>query len=251
MLRTSDAVQAGLILGCGAGMAGAGYTLQQNNGGLTHLGVEGLLGMGLATLGLGIVAVWFLALGLALTTELLARRGRFRAAGVLAHFTPALMRRLAVAFLGLNLLTAPAVAHAGPSASASAGTPAVVEVLSGSGGDHAGSVSLPYLPPIRATEVDTAKEQEPPISPAWRPAPLPVDGGLLLRQETRTDRHAEELVVAPGDSLWSIVAGQLGPLATAADIAEAWPVWFEANRKIIGADPSRLIPGQVLVAPPR
>lgn len=253
-MRRSDAVQAGLILGCGTGMALAGHALHRRPEGLMHLGVEAMLGMGLAVLGLGIVAVWLLALILAFTTEVLARRGRARAAHVLGRFTPALMRRLAVAFLGINLLASPAMAHAAPSVSSSAGSaaegiPAVVEVLSGSAHLRSGSADSPYWSPSRAEVVDAVKEQEPPVSPAWRPAPLPVDGGLLLRQETRPERQAAEIVVVRGDSLWSIVGERLGPLATDADIAAAWPAWFEVNREIIGDDPSRLVPGQVLVAP--
>lgn len=260
-IHTSDAVQAGMILGCGAALAVAGSTLHQHRGEVTGFGVEGLLGAGLAALGLGVVAAWLLTLALALTTELLARRGRFRTAQVLACFTPALMRRLAVAVLGINLLAAPAMAHAAPAtswamASGSAGVPAVVETVPGRTGLRTGPTDSTFHPPstaaafTAATTASAAKEQETPISPAWRPAPLPTDGGLLLRQETRTERQAEEIVVAPGDSLWSIVGGRLGPLATAADIADAWPAWFEANRTTIGDDPSLLIPGQVLTAPP-
>jgi nucleoid-associated protein YgaU len=77
---------------------------------------------------------------------------------------------------------------------------------------------------------------------------MPLEGGLLVRPDTRRTATAE-VVVAPGDSLWSIAARRLGPLATAADIAEAWPAWFDANRPIIGDDPSLLLPGQVLQAP--
>ncbi len=78
---------------------------------------------------------------------------------------------------------------------------------------------------------------------------MPADGSLLVRPATRAPVGAAEVVVAPGDSLWSIVAARLGPLATAADVAEAWPGWFAANRSVIGDDPSLLLPGQVLHAP--
>ncbi|MHA7285143.1 LysM peptidoglycan-binding domain-containing protein [Arthrobacter sp. MDT3-44] len=87
-----------------------------------------------------------------------------------------------------------------------------------------------------------------PVSPAWEPAPMPLEGGLLVRPDTRRTATAE-VVVVPGDSLWSIAARRLGPLATAADIAETWPAWFDANRSVIGDDPSLLLPGQVLQAP--
>jgi nucleoid-associated protein YgaU len=64
------------------------------------------------------------------------------------------------------------------------------------------------------------------------------------------DRDAPaELVVRRGDSLWSIAARHLGHDASDAEIAQAWPAWFEANREVIGNDPDLLRPGQVLRAP--
>jgi nucleoid-associated protein YgaU len=57
--------------------------------------------------------------------------------------------------------------------------------------------------------------------------------------------------VRPGDSLWSVTARYLGPGASASDIAEAWPDWFEANRSVIGDNPDVIRPGQLLVAPHR
>ena len=52
-----------------------------------------------------------------------------------------------------------------------------------------------------------------------------------------------------GDTLWSIAARHLGPDASDAEIARAWPAWFEANRDVVGDDPDLLRPGQVLRAP--
>ena len=250
--RMTDAVQAGMILGCGAGMAVAGSALRQRHGVLTEFGVEDLLGLGLAILGLGIVTAWFLALTLAFAIEFLTRRGRSRTALVLTRCTPALMRRIAVSLLGLNLLAAPAAAHAATAMSvpSATGIPAVVQIVSVGTGLQAGPAGSPSWRSGPAATSTMVQEQEAPVSPAWRPDPLPPNGGLLLRQETRTERQIEEVVVSAGDSLWSIVGRQLGPLATAADIAGAWPAWFEANRDVIGDDPSRLIPGQVLTAPP-
>ena len=58
-----------------------------------------------------------------------------------------------------------------------------------------------------------------------------------------------EVVVRRGDSLWGIAARHLGPDASAAEIARAWPAWFEANRHVVGDDPDLLRPGQRLQAP--
>ncbi len=58
-----------------------------------------------------------------------------------------------------------------------------------------------------------------------------------------------EVVVRRGDSLWAIAARHLGPDASDAEIARAWPAWFEANRDAVGDDPDLLRPGQLLRAP--
>jgi nucleoid-associated protein YgaU len=103
-----------------------------------------------------------------------------------------------------------------------------------------------------ANEQMTPAPGSAPAAPArsgWTPTPIPVDGGLLLRQEMRSTAGPSEVVVVPGDSLWSIVAAHLGPSAGSAEVAEAWPAWFEANRTVIGDDPSLLVPGQVLRSP--
>jgi hypothetical protein len=49
--------------------------------------------------------------------------------------------------------------------------------------------------------------------------------------------------------LWNIAARHLGPHASAAEIARAWPRWYAANRAVIGIDPGVILPGQVLYAP--
>ncbi|MNY82690.1 hypothetical protein D3C86_2249430 [compost metagenome] len=56
-------------------------------------------------------------------------------------------------------------------------------------------------------------------------------------------------MVAAGDSLWSIAARQLGPMASDVDIALHWPKWYAANRALIGDNPGVLLPGQILQAP--
>lgn len=55
--------------------------------------------------------------------------------------------------------------------------------------------------------------------------------------------------VVTGESLWTIAAAALPADATDADIAAAWPDWYEANASRIGPDPDLIHPGQVLVAP--
>ncbi len=78
------------------------------------------------------------------------------------------------------------------------------------------------------------------------PAPWPH-----ARYARRTSPGARrEVTVRSGDSLWSIAAAALGPLASDADIAREWPRLYAGNRDTIGANPHFLRPGQVLVLPP-
>ena len=61
---------------------------------------------------------------------------------------------------------------------------------------------------------------------------------------------AERLVVAPGDSLWSISQQRLHPNATTQQISNEAGRIYELNRSRIGDDPSLIFPGQELLAPP-
>lgn len=63
------------------------------------------------------------------------------------------------------------------------------------------------------------------------------------------DRERDVVAVRPGDSLWSITAHRLGPTASPAVIAGAWPDWYAANRAVIGPDPNLIHPGQRLRPP--
>ena len=68
-----------------------------------------------------------------------------------------------------------------------------------------------------------------------------------------TDRNAgaaERVVVAPGDSLWSISESQLGPNATPLQIADGVERIYALNHAQIGADPNKIFAGQRLVLPP-
>jgi nucleoid-associated protein YgaU len=55
--------------------------------------------------------------------------------------------------------------------------------------------------------------------------------------------------VTAGDSLWLIAAHRLGPKATEAEIAGAWPQWYAANHRAIGDNPNALTPGARLSVP--
>ncbi|BDZ58844.1 LysM peptidoglycan-binding domain-containing protein [Barrientosiimonas endolithica] len=106
----------------------------------------------------------------------------------------------------------------------------------------------------RPADPTTARGCAPPTAPepGW------VGSGPRLQPSSTLDRAgllgrcapaSGEIVVHRGDTLWSIVERDLGPTATAREIAEAWPRWFAANREAIGADPDLLLPGTVLLRP--
>ena len=75
-----------------------------------------------------------------------------------------------------------------------------------------------------------------------RPSPptAPVD-------VVRTDR--EVVVVAPGDSLWSVAARLLPASAPDVEVDALWRRIYAANRSLIGDDPELIRPGQELLVP--
>lgn len=88
-------------------------------------------------------------------------------------------------------------------------------------------------------------------APGWTPsrprARQRTDPTLLTgRQRPSSTR---EVVVRRGETLWSIAATHLGPGATDAEVAAAWPRWHAANSAVIGRDPHHLLPGTRLTPP--
>jgi hypothetical protein len=57
------------------------------------------------------------------------------------------------------------------------------------------------------------------------------------------------VLVAPGDSLWSLAAAELGAGASDADTAAYVQLVYRLNRPTVGADPDLVRPGQRLVLP--
>lgn len=193
---------------------------------------EEMLGLAASAVGTGLLLWWTLSLVLAFAGELLARCGFGIAGSFLTALSPAFMRRLAVAVLGINFLAAP-VAQAAPAANAGVSVAAA-------------EAASPLWQPVEAATGPA------PIDPLWKPAPAAPDGGLMVRAERAQNGGAPsggEVVVKPGHSLWSIAAEHLGVFATDAEIAQAWPAWYDANRDVIGNDPSLLQPGQILRQP--
>ncbi|WP_423181816.1 LysM peptidoglycan-binding domain-containing protein [Arthrobacter sp. NyZ413] len=234
---------------------------------------DDLLGLCATVGGLVIVAWWVAGLLLAIATVLLQRSGRTQGARATARLSPAFMRRLALAVLGLNLVGIP-LANAAPNpvepawsptdrsvstAPAWAPTPAAPEETSDASAGRQGSVPLTAGHPNTAAEKLDSLSVSPapaPIEPGWQPR-QPVTGpGLLGSGQQRSAEQSGAntqgaVVVQRGDSLWSIAARELGPLASDVEVALHWPKWYEANRQMIGDDPGHLVPGQILNPPHR
>ena len=251
----ADAAMAAVILLLGAFLAGTGARLAQRLSASAARrqspSFEDHIGVAANTIGLIVVAWWLLSFLIALAAALLERCGSRRAAAAAGKFSPAFMRRLALAVLGLQIAAAP-LAHAGDTGPGTDSPPAAAAAWVPTGASAANSgASAPG-------------HRTPGPDPHWTPAPAPVDPLTLaarhLRpadpapgpaQETATASGAgtAEVTVRAGDSLWSICAAELGPLASDVDIALAWPRLYQANRGVIGGDPGLLLPGQVLRMP--
>lgn len=104
----------------------------------------------------------------------------------------------------------------------------------------------------------------PAAATGWDGAPGPRLDGLRLpdlpaarvpaaaRPTERAACHPSSVVVAPGDSLWTIAAEQLVTATSAPTVravARSWPRWHAINRDVIGPDPDLLLPGQRLEHP--
>jgi nucleoid-associated protein YgaU len=85
--------------------------------------------------------------------------------------------------------------------------------------------------------------------------PLPeradVGGGPRSLVRNGPPRTTSSVVVAPGDSLWSIAASTLPEGTPDAVIARRWRAIYAANRDRIGADPDLIVPGLRLDLPRR
>lgn len=143
--------------------------------------------------------------------------------------------------------TAPAAAGTGaPSAGApSAGAPGAARVAPSTKTGPA--LTSPGFAPTAPPTPGAASEAPPPGWVPPRPVVRPQPAPALVAGPGR--RSSGEVVVLRGDSLWSIVARHLGPGATDAEVARAWPLWWEANRSVVGGDPDLVLPGQVLTVP--
>lgn len=247
-LPAADAAMAVVILSLGLFLAVSGHRFAHRwfaSPSRQHApALEELLGILAAASGLLVVAWWVMALAMAVAAALLERSGRSAAARVTGKFSPAFMRRVAVAALGCQMLAAPVAGAAGPPEPDPSPRPAVAALWAPTAGDQ----HAPGLP--RALRVLAAPA--PNTAPLWLPRAPAVDPGTMAVPQLRGSGPADardEVTVRPGDSLWGLAASRLGPLASDVDIAAEWPRIYQANRTVIGESPHLLHPGQVLRLP--
>jgi len=245
----ADAAMAAAILLLGLFLAGTGGLVVQrwrsSSGRHESVGFEDQLGIVANTAGLIVTAWWAMSLSIAVAAAILERSGKLRAASAAGKFAPAFMRRLALAAVGFQLVTAPlAMASTLPSPP-------------GPGASAPAAVSAAWTP-TAAPAPPTVPPAAPPGTsavdhPQWRPLRPVIEPGPLAGRPLRPQQPAEkgpEVTVRHGDSLWTLSAARLGPFASDVDIALDWPRLYQANRDIIGANPHLLRPGQILRIPP-
>ncbi|KRF04266.1 hypothetical protein ASH00_14240 [Arthrobacter sp. Soil782] len=208
----------------------------------TGSGLTTVVGTGVAILGALVLAWWTLSFCFAILAELLRRQGRPRVAHRIGFLAPTFMRRAACLALGVNLITVPC-AHAGTAVPPLSSAAVQANAGQANGGEEISNLN-PQWVPVEAPQV---------LKPSWQPSAQPTAGGLLVKdpRDSGSDPGTgpEEMVVQPGDSLWSLTARHLGPAASDAKVAEVWPQWYAANRDVIGDNPELLLPGQILHPP--
>lgn len=205
--------------------------------------------MGLAAVAGGILLTLLtLASVMAAAAAVIAHRaGALRVEHLLSRLSPGFMRRTLVVTLSAHLAvgglaSAAATAHANPPAeqSIAADAPPAPTFITAGTADSAGAVST-------AGTAETEASMTPLFTPTAPAAPAERHQGA----QQRTDPGEEDrITVRPGDTLWELVAAELGPGATDWEIARDWPRWYDHNAAAIGGDPGALAPGTVLDKPP-
>ena len=116
------------------------------------------------------------------------------------------------------------------------------------------AASLPATTDTTASEPEPVAASEQLPSPRWSAEAINVPLARIIGGQKQPPEHAQgvgqEVVVAKGQTLWSIASQMLGRQATIAEISALWPRIYELNRAAIGADPDLLDIGTVLSLPP-
>lgn len=187
-----------------------------------------------STAGLLAWAVWgWGALGLALTAAS-ALPGLFGGTARLAlHVVlPAGARRSAALALGLGLGIAGPLLGTGAlltpmPAAADTWTPSITRT----------ALDWPMAPTAGSFPAPSAPDRQDGTAPDWPVAPPAANPHVVVR----------------GECLWHIASARLtaqsGRTPTDGEVTAATHAWWQANTEVIGPDPDRLLPGQVLTPP--
>jgi hypothetical protein len=225
------AVRAALLLGAALAAAALTWRLKPATRGTDPVGeiVLGCAWMAWALAGWSTLTVGVCAAG-----HLVGRRS------VAGRCVPRRLNRLVDAVVTAGLIGAVLGGAVVPASAAAAGAGISASSHHAVAGDP---LDWPGLTPSRpARPLDVGR----PSHPRHRASKV----GLVAASPRRVDDIDGTVTVRTGDSLWSIAAAHLGNDATAARIAAEWPRWYAENRRVVGDDPTLILPGQRLRPPP-
>jgi resuscitation-promoting factor RpfA len=174
-------------------------------------------------------------------------------AAIAARTSPMLVRRIVQAVIGVSLLAGPLSAGSAFATGPSTTTSTSMQVdrpISAAAPMQATARSAPDaspVPPSLDRPATAFVASSPPPAQRTPTGAVALVTGIAHRDGG--DPSTDGYVVHRGDTLWDIAARHLGPNATAVDISRAWPAWYDANRAVIGTDPSVIRPGELLMPP--
>ncbi|MFE6971794.1 LysM peptidoglycan-binding domain-containing protein [Isoptericola sp. NPDC057653] len=254
--RDDDGLGRLVLLTLVAGVVGTALVLRTaslvpvTSAGATGLTVDRWVELGVLAAGLVAAAWLFLSGSLALACVAAARLGRRWRAGEAAveRLAPAAVRRLVRSAVGVGVGAGLALA---PTAALAADLPPVEPAGEASVVLDLGwqPTSEDLAPADAAGGADTAGV--PAVPPAAERsetvAATPVARTSAVQDAT--DDTDGTRVVLRGDTLWDIARDALGGAPSDAEVLGEVTRWHEANRDVVGDDPDRILPGQILRAP--
>lgn len=177
-----------------------------------------------------------------------ARGGRGIAQTILERWGAPLVRRVAASAVVVGLTASPALAQEPAPSSDDLGWRPTVSQAHEAEPTPAGAgdpTTTPAPQSQAATSApDTAAAAGPDQQSPQAPGSTESEGSAPGEAASTSSS-----VVEVGDSLWSITAEALGPEATDAAVAAAWPVVYRSNTDAIGPDPDVIHPGTRLALP--